>query len=392
MILFWALGALLAAAALLLVLRPLLARSAARPVSRRAANLAIHRDQLRELDADLAAGKLAQEDYDKSRAELAARALEDADTDADAAPQAPARAGAALAVGLAVPLCALAVYFAVGSPRALDPRSDPGNVSAAQIEAMVERLAARLRENPDNADGWKMLGRSYAVLGRFDEAVDAYAKAALRVPRDAQLLADFADALGMARGRSLQGEPEKLVQRALEIDPQNLKALALAGTAAFDRNDFAAAAAYWERMLPLVPPDSEDARAVAENVAEARKRAGAAPGHPGVRGTVRLAAKLKGRVAAGDTLFVYARADGGPAVPLAVLRRSAGELPLEFALDDALAMAPGMTVSAHPRIVVTARVSRSGAARAQPGDLQGASKPVANDATGVVVLIDAVVP
>ena len=392
MILFWSLGALLAAAALLLVLRPLLARRAARPVSRRAANLAIHRDQLRELDADLAAGKLARADYDKSRAELEARALEDADADADPVPARAGARGAALAVGLAVPLCALAVYFAVGSPRALDPRTDPGNVGAAQIEAMVERLAARLRENPENADGWKMLGRSYAVLGRFDAAVDAYAKAALRVPRDAQLLADFADALGMARGRSLQGEPEKLVLRALEIDPQNLKALALAGTAAFDRNDFASAAAYWERMLPLVPPDSEEARAVGENVAEARKRAGAAPAHPGVRGTVRLAAKLKDRVAPGDTLFVYARADGGPAIPLAVLRRSAGELPLEFALDDALAMAPGMTVSAHPRIVVTARVSRSGAAKAQPGDLQGASRPVANDAKGVVVLIDAVVP
>lgn len=388
MILFWALGGLLAALALLLVLRPLLARRAAEPVSRRAANLAIHRDQLRELDADLAAGKLSAADYDKSRAELQARTLEDEDAAPAAAPARPAGRGAALAVGIALPLCALAIYFAVGSPRALDPRSDPDAVGPAQVEAMVARLAARLRENPEDADGWKMLGRSYMVLGRFGEAVDAYAKAAMRAPRDAQLLADFADALAMARGQSLQGEPEKLVLRALQIDPENLKALALAGTAAFDRQDFKAAAGFWERMLPLVPPGSEDAGLVRENVAEARKRAGAAPGHPGVRGTVRLSPKLKDRVAPGDTVFVYARAAGGPAMPLAVLRRSAGELPLEFALDDALAMAPGMAVSAHPRVVVTARVSRSGAAKAQPGDLQGASKAVANDASGVDVLID----
>jgi len=275
MILFWALGALLAAGALLLVLRPLLARRAAGPVSRRAANLAIHRDQLRELDADRAAGKLAQSDYDRSRAELEARVLEDADADEAAAPARAGGRGAALAVGLALPLCALAVYFAVGNPRALDPGAEPGAIGPAQIEAMVERLAARLRENPDNADGWKMLGRSYAVLGRFDQAVDAYAKAALRLPRDAQLLADFADALGMARGQSLRGEPEQLLLRALEIDPQNLKALALAGTAAFDRRDFKAAAGYWERMLPLVPPGSEEAGVIQENVAEAHKRAAA---------------------------------------------------------------------------------------------------------------------
>jgi cytochrome c-type biogenesis protein CcmH len=394
MIQFWALGALLAAGALLLVLRPLLARRAAHPVSRRAANLAIHRDQRRELDADLAAGKLAPADYEKSRAELEARALEDAEAEADAAPAAePARSagrGAALAVGIALPLCALAVYFAVGSPRALDPRAHPG-AGPAQIEAMVEGLAARLRENPDNAEGWKMLARSYTVLGRFDEAVDAYAKAVLRVPRDAQLLADFADALAMARGQSLQGEPEKLVLRALAIDPQNLKALALAGTAAFERKEYKAAAGYWQSMLPLVAPESEDARAIRANVAEAEQLAGTVA-RPGIRGTVRLSPKLKGKVAPGDTVLIYARAAGGPAMPLAVLRRSARELPIEYALDDTMAMAPGMALSAHARVVVTARVSRSGAAKPASGDLQGASKPVANDARGVDILIDTVVP
>jgi cytochrome c-type biogenesis protein CcmH len=406
MILFWVLGAALAALAVLLLLRPLIARRGGTgQVSRKAANLAVYRDQLRELDAELAAGKIAPADHQRAQEELQARMLEDVDATAmaEGAPQRAGR-GAVLAVGIAVPVCALAMYFMVGTPGALNPQQNPGRFSEAQVEEMVERLAAKMREDPGNADGWKMLGRSYAVLGRFVDAVDAYAKAALLAPKDAQLLADFADALAMARGQSLQGEPEKLILRALEIDPNNLKALALAGTAAFHRGDFERAADYWERMLPHVAPDSEDARQIKDNVAEARSRAGepvaraeappaqaGAAQHPGVRGTVRLSRKLRDKLAPGDTLFVYARAAEGPPMPLAILRRKAGELPLEFALNDSLAMAPGMNVSAFPRVVVTARVSRSGNAKPQAGDLQGASKPVANDSKGVVVEINEVV-
>ena len=394
MTLFWAICAALAALALALVLRPLLARRGAAGVSRREANIAIYRDQRRELDADLAAGKLAPPERDKALAELEARLLEDV----DAAPEeaGPPRGGrrAAVLVGLAVPLAALAIYYAVGTPAAVSERPGHGAVSAGQIEIMVGRLAARLRENPDDVDGWKMLGRSYAALGRFGEAVDAYSQAALRAPRDAPLLADFADALAMARGRSLQGEPETLVLRALEIEPQNLKALALAGTAAFERQAFAAAADYWGRMLPLVPPDSEDARVIRDNVAQATQRAGggaAAAPQAGLRGTVRISPKLKGKFGPDDTVFIYARAVEGPPMPLAVQRVKARELPADFALDDSMAMAPGMNLSAHARVVVTARVSKSGGATPRPGDLQGASAAVASDASGVSVLIDTVV-
>lgn len=405
MILFWVLGAALAALVLALLLRPLLARrGAAGRVSRKEANVAVYRDQLRELEVELAAGKIAPADHQRAKEELQARLLEDVDAAAaaEAAPRASGR-GVALAVGLAVPACAVALYLFVGSPDAVDPRVTPDKVSGQRIEDMVQRLAAKMRDNPEDAEGWKMLGRSYAVLGRFADAVDAYAKAAKLAPRDAPLLADFADALAMVHGQNLQGEPEKLVMRALEIDPQNLKALALAGTAAFHRNDFKRAADYWERMLPFVEPDSEDARSIKDNVAEARSRAGepvaraeapaakASAAHPGIRGTVRLSQKLRDKLSPGDTLFVYARAAEGPPMPLAILRRKAGELPLEFALNDSMAMAPGMSVSAFPRVVVTARVSRTGNAKPESGDLQGASKPVANDAKGVVVEINEVV-
>jgi cytochrome c-type biogenesis protein CcmH len=395
MIVFWLIAAALAAVALLLVLRPLLRRREGQRLSRSEANVSIYKDQLRELDAELAAGTLTADDHRRARLELEARLLED--VPGVEVERAPARGrAAALAVGLAVPLLALGIYFVAGTPGALDPRQ--AVPTADQIEAMVARLAAKLRENPDDADGWKLLGRSYAVMGRYADAVNAYAKAAERAPRDAQLLADFADVLAMYRGQRLAGEPERLIQRALEIDPNNLKALALAGTAAYERQDYAKAAEVWGRMLPLVPSDSEDARMISENVDEARKLAGLAPGsksqakaHPGVRGTVRLSPKLRKDVKPDDMVYVFARAAEGPPMPLAVLRARVGELPLQFALNDAMAMAPGMTVSAHSRVVVTARVAKSGSAKPAPGDLEGKSAPVANDASGVNVLIDSVV-
>jgi len=403
MTLFWLVGAVAAAAVIAWVLRPLLARKKAAPPSRAAANVAIYRDQLRELDADLAAGTLAREDYERARAELEARALRDAgQPDAPAAgpapPALPSGRRFAWALAAAVPLAAVALYVLVGNPGAID-REAQLHASRAQVEAMVGRLEARLRENPDDVNGWKLLGRSYGVMGRYGEAAEAYAKAAVRSPRDAQLLADLADVLAMARGQSLQGEPEQLALRALEIEPGNLKALALAGSAAFERKDYAAAAKHWERMLAYVEPNSEDARSIQQNVAEARSLAGDAgkqetqkqPAKPqgGVRGTVSLSPSMKDKVSPEDTVFVFARAVEGPPMPLAVARVRVRDLPYRFALDDSMAMSPALKLSAFPKVVVTARVSKAGSAIAQPGDLQGASAPVANDAAAVNVVIDA---
>lgn len=404
MTLFWLLGAALAAAVLVWLLRPLFSGRRSSVPSRNAANVSVYRDQMRELEADLAAGTLAREDYDRARAELEARLLHDVAA-SDAQPEAgsAAHAGrrAAWALGAAVPVLALAVYLAVGSPSAIDRPPEPQvqqHASAAQVAAMVERLAARMRENPDDVDGWRLLGRSYSVMGRFNEAADAYAKAAARAPRDAGLLADFADVLAMARGRSLQGEPEQLALRALEIEPANLKALALAGTAAFERKDYAGAAAYWERMLPHVAPDSDDARAIQRNVAEARSLTSEKPAPraekkdvktaQALRGTVSLSPKVKDQASPDDTVFVFARAAEGPPMPLAVARVRVRDLPYRFSLDDSMAMTPQLKLSAFPKVVVTARISKTGNATAQPGDLQGASAPVSNNAGAVAVVID----
>jgi cytochrome c-type biogenesis protein CcmH len=404
MTLFWGLSALLAGLALWFVVRPLIAREAGGRVSRAGANLAIHRDQLRELEADLRAGTLAPEQYEKARRELEARLLEEVGGDTEAAPAPRPARMAAILTALLVPLGALAIYFVVGTPAALVPgnmaaKSSPHVPDMKELEVAVERLAARLKENPDNTEGWIMLARSYRLFGRFEDSARAYAQAAARQPRDAQLLADYADMLAMAQGRNLQGEPEKLAARALEIDPRNLKALALAGSAAFDRKDYARAVELWERMLPLVPAGSEDARSVQASIKEARAlgdggarqpvpaTAAAPASKGGVSGTVVLARELAGKVAPQDTVFIFARAVDGPRMPLAILRRQARDLPVAFALDDSMAMTPEMTLSRFPRVVVGARVSKSGSATPQPGDLEGVSAPVASTATGVTVTI-----
>lgn len=409
MIVFWAVGALLAAIILILLLRPLLGKREEGGVSRSEANLSIYREQLRELDADLAAGTLRQADYAQAKRELEARLLEDV-SEAGTPGEKRGGRGIAYAIVVAVPLLAIGMYLLLGTPDALDPGKagrddDAHGISAAQIEGLVQKLAERMEQNPEDAEGWKMLGRSYSVLGRHKAAADAYAQAAKRLPADAQLLADYADSLAMAQGRSLEGEPEKLLQRALEADPTNLKALALAGTAAFERKDYATAVRYWERMLPLVAADSEDARQISANIDEARSLAGDKPsaGRPGaspplasqpaakaaqLSGEVRLAPELAAKVSPNDTVFIFARAAEGPQLPLAVVRKQVRDLPAAFSLDDSTAMAPDMALSNFANVVIAARISRSGNATSQPGDLQGLSAPVRNNAKGVTVVID----
>jgi len=403
---FVAIAGLLAIGALAFVVLPLLRRSSGRGLSRNAINVAVYRDQLRELEADLRAGTLAQDQYDRARAEIEARLLQDVNPP-DSTAQAARSEVSAVAVAIAVPACALVVYLAVGNPQAIltaeAPPGTPHGVTEEQVVAMVERLAARMRANPEDPEGWKILARSYAALGRFKEAADAYANAAARASDDAQLYADYADALAMAQGRTLEGEPEKLIARALEIDPANTKALALAGTIAFNRKEYAKAADYWERILAAVPPESETAQAARANVAEARALAGGALAAPSaaaaapaastapgsrVSGTVRIAPELAAKVAPTDTVFVFARAAEGPRMPLAILRRQAGDLPIAFALDDSMAMTPAMKLSSFPQVVIGARVSKSANATPQPGDLQGFTAPVALGTERIDVVID----
>jgi cytochrome c-type biogenesis protein CcmH len=288
-----------------------------------------------------------------------------------------------------------------------------------------------MEENPGDPKGWILLARSQNALGQFGLAVKAYERAVALQPGDADLLADYADAQAMVQEGNLAGLPAELTQRALKIDPNNLKALALAGTAAMRAGDKPAAIGYWTRMQKLLPPDSEDARQVAAIITEiktgkpATSNAAAAPATPaapapataaapqaeradGVRlaGQIRLADALRSRLAAGDTLFVFARAKEGPRLPLAVLRIGVpSQWPYGFELTDAMAMAPGMNLSSASAVVIEARVSKSGTAQPQPGDLAGQSAVIeiapaaptgqsgkSRSRSDIVITIDKVIP
>lgn len=414
MTVFWILAAALVVAVLLALLRPLLRPAAAAADEAAASNLRILREQLAELDAELAAGSLAPEQHAGARAELERRVLEETRA-AEAAPAAAGGRRSALVLAVAVPALAVLLYAQLGNRAGLDAviAQPPSQASPQDVEALVQRLAERMQAKPDDPLGWALLARAYAGMQQFDRARDAFAEAVRRNPPDAQLLADYADAMAMAQDRSLQGEPEKLVLQALKIDPDHLKALALAGSAAMQRQDPSGALVHWLRARRVAEPGSPFAQGLEASIADAvaaggRPPAGALAAAPGprpaapatqpmqggpqaapLRVAVRVAPALAARLQPGDTLFVFARAAEGPRMPLAIVRQPAAAGPLNVVLDDSTAMAPELRLSQFAQVVVGARITRSGNATPQPGDLEGQSAPTAS-AGRVEVLIDRV--
>jgi cytochrome c-type biogenesis protein CcmH len=296
------------------------------------------------------------------------------------------------------------LYLVLGSPAALLPglsqvagNDEQKRPSPQEIETMIERVKERLATKPDDLEGWKLLARTYYVLGRAQEAAGAYDRATTLAANDADLLADYADALAMAQNRSLEGKPEAIVARALRANPKQWKANALAGTLAFQRGNYGKAVEHWERAKAAVPADSPVAQSLEPSLAEARSRArgttdpaGAAAAR--VAGTVTLSPALAVGVAPDDTVFVFARPADGSRMPLALLRVKARDLPLAFTLDDSSAMLPDRKLSDHALVIVGARISKSGNATPQSGDLEATLPPVKLGASGVKLVIDRRLP
>ena len=414
MAVFWILASLMTALALAFVLVPLLrtASPGAGP-SAREVNLEVLRSQRREIDADVANGTLAASEREEALAELLDRAGEDLAARARESPIAARKPWASAAiVSIALPLVAFGAYLGLGAPAAIEaPRMarDRAKPDERQIVAMVESLALKVRERPDDAQGWALLARSMGALGRFKESAEAYERLARLVPNDPQVLADYADALGMAQGRTLAGKPLELARAALAIDARHKKALALAGTASMDARDFPAALGYWQALAAELPRGSEDETQVRAIMDEVRTKAAAAgkplpaakmperaqastPAAQSVSGSVTVAPAVAAKVGAADTLFIFARAEGGSRMPLAVLRATARELPMRFALDDTMAMTPAAKISGASAVRIEARISRSGNATPQPGDLVGSSTVVKPGARDVAIVVDKVLP
>jgi cytochrome c-type biogenesis protein CcmH len=329
-----------------------------------------------------------------------------------------------LLAGLAVGVVAIAAagYFFIGRPPgnqaeaeqqpmlSADGKPAPHATGAEQIAAMTDKLAQRLKDKPDDVEGWSMLARSYSVLGRHADALKAYEKASNLRKDDPTLLADYADSLAVNNNSNLEGEPMKLVDRALRLDPKNLKALYLAGTYAFNKKDYTSAITFWEKLVQSGPPGNVFAQQVEPAIAEARNLAGlppaavakpldaapqAKPGAPAapaasnasVSGSVTLSAALAKQAQPEDTVFVFARAAEGSRMPLAIMRKQVKDLPITFSLNDSMAMSPASALSTASKVIVGARISKSGNAMPQPGDLAGQSAPVSVGASGLKIEI-----
>lgn len=297
MMLFWFICGLFILIALAFVLPTALQRNEktdrAGADERKQANIAVYRDQLSELETDLQNGIVSQEQYTQDRDEIERRLLEDTAGAAAPAKQkttpaaAPASRNTAYALAVGLPLVAVIFYFQIGHPDGIANQPAPsapfansasgggsGQRTQEQIEANVAALAKRLQTNPSDTEGWIMLARSYNSMERFGEAAGAYAKATELKPDDADLWAEYAFTSAMASGQRLDGRPMELVQQALKVDPENAKALQLAGSAAFQDKDYKKAIEYWERVLKGVPADSEVAQLITERINEAKTLAG----------------------------------------------------------------------------------------------------------------------
>ena len=293
MITFWLICAVFVAIALAFVIPPLLpGKPKAENGDEKEANIDVYRDQLSELDADLQHGIISQEQYQQDKDEIERRLLEDvgaAHSRSAAKPRELTARGPVYAIAILVPVIATAFYLRVGNPAAMSPSAGraqaPSSASSQRgsgappmsqqdIEGNVAKLAKRMEQNPGDFAGWSMLGRSYLSLQKYTEASDAYAKAVAIKVDDADLWADYAFAMGMANGKSLAGRPAELIKKALSLDPNNPKALELAGSAAFEAKNYKEAISFWQRLLEKTPKESELRQALIERIDQAKAESG----------------------------------------------------------------------------------------------------------------------
>lgn len=456
----WLVVLVLLLATLLCLIPPLLRRTpitSAPPPDADANVRAFYLAQREQLQRDLRNGSLSPAARVRAEEELQRDLLQDlALRQGHAAPFGGQRAGIAAAclLSIIIPVAAVLLYGQLGNPRAaadatMARAAEPHGEDAGDDMALaINALAQRLRASPDDADGWYTLARSYETLGRYNDAVAAYQQVLKQVPGQPAVLADLADALLSAN----QGVPDAssiaAVAQALAAQPDQPKALALAGMMALRRGDAAEALMHWEHLQGLLPPESEAARQIQSNIAQARAMAAGAPagvsgaasassaGRQDVQGAngggnvnarantsaapntgansaspangnasasatapasaarlsghARIAESLRSQVQPGDTVFILARPIQGSRMPLAILRLRVSDLPRPFVLDDSNAMSPDATLSRASAVQVEIRISRAGTATAQPGDLSGVLPDVAVPSDGLELVADTV--
>ncbi|MCI0504541.1 MAG: c-type cytochrome biogenesis protein CcmI [Gammaproteobacteria bacterium] len=425
MVVFSTVAFLLVVAALLFLLPPLVQRQSSKSaVERKELNIMLYRDQLAELEADLKSEIITRDQFDQAHADLERSLLQDVADDGGNKKSGITVSGnlPAIVVGIAVPLVAISLYAHLGKGKdGFDPENfRPGMTTEGHegtLEQQVRKLQDHLQQNPDDMEGWVMLARSYYFMKQYQAASDAFARTvAMTGENNPGLLADYADALAMANGRNMAGKPYDLVKKALTMDPNHQKSLWLAATATYQVQDYKTTLEYWLTLRQQFPEGSDNYLQMTRNIAEVKQflgmsiddevaivqkaEAGAASAEADgvagaaakVSGVVSLDPSMQDKISPSDTLFVFARAASGPRMPLAIIRTSVSDLPLTFTLDDSLAMNPQMKISKFKDVIVGARISKTGNAMPQSGDLSGQTDVVPLGSEGLQITIDGVVP
>lgn len=421
---FWSIVSAMTLAVLGLVLRPLFMRQST-VTNDQEKKLPVYRQQFSELEQDLANGLLTDDQYQAARSELERRVLEETgSTDASTV----TTGGfvnlrlVALSLAMIIPASSGVLYWTLGNPAAMThpaasaaSQGGPGGDGqmAEGLNQLIEQLRKKLEQNPNDGVGWGLLARSYMAMERYADAVPIFERATKLDPDNAGLLADYADALAVHQGRKLEGRPETLIQKALKLDPHNVKALMLSGTIAYNRKDFARAAKEWEDAHTYLPSDDQESSdQLKASIAEAKRRMGggpsmnmlvanppmeqAKPAKPAaqsgqsraITGKVILGPNLANKASLPDTLFVFAKDVAGPPMPVSIVRASRKDLPFTFRLDDSTSPMPSRKLSDIDTVVIVARLSKSGKAMPESGDLEGMSQPIKPGAENITVVID----
>ncbi|MCG7909849.1 MAG: c-type cytochrome biogenesis protein CcmI, partial [Candidatus Thiodiazotropha taylori] len=396
-------------------------------------NLAVFKQQLEELDSDLEAGNLDQNRYDAARKDLEKSLLTDVSTSTTDSSTRESHSGRIMAgTALLIPLAAWLIYDFLGSPEIINHLAQQPAVGTPQqtahapsgsmenlppMDELVRRLAEKMQENPDNQDGWVMLGRSYMALNDHSAAINAYQRAMEMNDQRVDLLLAYAEAIAATTGNDFTGRAAPMIEKAYQLEPENPNVLWLAGILAYQSTDYQSAILRWDTLRTSLTPQSAELESVNGAIDDARKQLGmepeeaelpsivkkqqpkaqpqpaAAAANEAIKVAVSLSPELQAKTNPNDLVFIYAKAVSGPPMPLAAVRKKVSDLPISISLDDSMAMMPQMKLSGFNEVVVGARISMSGSPTAQAGDLEGEIQPVApGSAETVQVVINSVHP
>ncbi len=408
---FWIICALLIAIALIIILPSLFAKQAPKDLDRKKINRAVYEKKLLELESDRDNDLIDLEQYNIAKSDLERSLIDDLEDHKEVIFNRSNKI-MPIIVLFVLPVLAIFSYLKLNNGLiSLDPEFESKMASQQgqmpDIGKAIAELEGKLKQNSNNLDGWIMLGKSYVVSKRYKEAVKAYGKAnELSDGANPDVLISYGEAKGLAAGNNFDESAMSLFNKALKISPNNERGLWYAGLASYQLQNYKLSVDYLEKLLQQVPNDQSDVRAaLVKYLNDAKQKAGievveestvAKPesnSNSSITVNVILSDGLHKNYVKSDTLFIYARAMSGPKMPLALVKMTAGDLPTTVTLDDSVSMMPSMTLSSMEQVEVIARISKSGQAMMQSGDIFGSVSSVKTDQSETVdVVISELVP